>query len=152
MSRSTLITIGVIIVVVVAAVVLTTTGNDEGGDNEAATSSVGFVPSLINGVHQFDDVEEVHAIAGQADVATACHELETETNVNGNVATVSFTATADEDQMCAQVITPREFRTDFAAAEDVIIQATYNGQPVELNLQKVEGDQDINDLDAYSKG
>ncbi len=78
MSKKTLVIIGIIILAVVVIGVLMTTGERGGNDGnenteETATSSdVGFVPSLINGVHQYAEESGNHTISGQADVASAC--------------------------------------------------------------------------------
>lgn len=160
MSKSTIIGLGLVVVAVVVGGVWYTSSDEPAPENNnevegAATSSEQFAPELIDAMHQYNGEEGTHIVAGEVEVPTACHLLETDVTVDetSGDATVDFTASVeDEDQMCAQVITQQPFSVTFEASEEADIQATYNGESVELNLREVGPDEDLEDFEVYTKG
>lgn len=106
----------------------------------------------INAKHQYKN--GTHVVAGTVNMPTACYVL----NTNAVIAesypeqiTINFVATTSGD-VCAQVITGERFKVDFKAAGDASIKATWNGQPVDLNLIPASSDEDLNDFELYIKG
>lgn len=147
------------IAAVVGGVMLTTGDRASTGDNAVdgtATSSDGFAPELINAAHQYNNDEGLHIVAGETDVPTPCHLLETDVTIRESSpeqVTINFTSSVeDSDEICAQVITSRRFKATFEAGPDASLDATYNGQPVELNLQEVGPDEDLEEFEVYTKG
>lgn len=162
MSKEALIGLAsIVVIVVLGGIVLTTGGeNTSSVDNRStttdATSSADLTKNLITAKHQYNPDQSLHIIAGETDVPTPCHILNTEVNVNESQpeqANISFTANVEDgDQVCAQVITPARFKVTFQASENAEISATYNGEPVELNLLEVDPDEDLEEFQVYTKG
>lgn len=116
--------------------------------------AVGYVPDVINALHQFKN--GTHTLAGEVDVPTPCDLLETEAAVEvrepqEDRVTIQFT-TINESDTCAQVITPARFKVTFATGEKAEIVGTWNGRPVKLNFVEVGPNDDIDNFDIYFKG
>lgn len=115
----------------------------------------GYVPQIINAKHQYRD--GMHTIAGEVDLPTPCHLLETGSVVEvrepeEDFATVNFTTTGG-DEVCAQVITPARFIQSFSASDEAEIGAIWNGNPVQLNLVEAGPEEDLReDFELFIKG
>jgi hypothetical protein len=157
MSKQAWIGIGVVVVAaILGGVLLTTSDKSSSNVDGAATSSSSFSPELITAAHQYNEDEDLHIVAGETDVPTACHLLSTDVTVaesDPEQVTINFTSSLeDPEAVCAQVITGRRFKTTFQASEAAEIDATYNGQAVELNLQEVGPDENLEEFEVYTKG
>lgn len=109
---------------------------------------------IITAMHQYG--EGAHIIAGEIDLPTPCHALNVTASVNTDAdpdsVTVAFTVSADEEEFCAQVITPHRFKVEFDADQNALIQATYNGAPARLNLVEVGSEEDLENFEVFIKG
>lgn len=159
MSKQAVIGIGAVVIAAVVGTVLLTTGDRTNTNSDevggAATSSEAYAPDLINAAHQYNADEGIHIVAGETEVPTPCHILATDVELSdaSSTASLNFSTTVeDEDEMCAQVITSQRFKATFEAPEDVTIEGTFNGQPVELNLQEVGPDENLEEFEVYTKG
>lgn len=107
---------------------------------------------IITALHQYKN--GTHIIAGQADVPTPCHVLSQTVSVTGTTpkqATIAFVASTGDD-FCAQVITSSRFKMEFSAPEDVVVSATWNGSPVQLNLIPASSTDDLENFEVFIKG
>lgn len=109
---------------------------------------------IITAQHAFSDGE--HTIAGELDVPTPCHLLETETFfIEGDPRKVELrftTSVVESDEVCAQVITPARFKVTFEAPQDAAISATLDGEPVVLNLVDVPQGESLDEFEVFIKG
>lgn len=106
----------------------------------------------INAKHQYKN--GTHTVAGEVNMPTACYVLNTNSVIAESMpeqVTINFTATTGGDP-CTQVITGERFKIDFKASGDAVIKATWNGQPVDLNLVPASSDEDLNNFELYIKG
>jgi hypothetical protein len=81
-----------------------------------------------------------HTISGEIDLPTPCHEIETNLIIRKSYpeqVTIEFAISSPNDVICAQVISPHPFTVSFDAAEEALITATRNGEPIILTL--IEG-------------
>ncbi|HLP43921.1 MAG TPA: hypothetical protein VK145_01425 [Candidatus Nanoarchaeia archaeon] len=152
---------GVVIGAIVIIVILAFTAYWQFGRNQSASVLDSQQPitqeqpqdnRIITALHQYKN--GTHIIAGQADVPTPCHVLSETVSVSDATprqATIAFTTTASGD-VCAQVITSARFKTEFIAPENVIINATWNGAPVQLNLIPASAEDDLDNFDIFIKG
>src|SRR3989344_4368066 len=91
-------------------------------------------PDRITAKHQYKS--GTHIVAGVVDLPTPCYILSTSARVAESYpeqVTIDFRAETS-GEVCIQVITSERFKIDFQASEQAQIKATWNGQPVELNL------------------
>lgn len=162
MSKKNLIIVGVIVLALILLGISFSTGdrnpNSSTDSNLSgnATSSEIYAPDRIDALHQFDPIESTHILAGQVNLPTPCHILDTEIIISESYpeqVTINFqTQVEDPDQMCAQVITSKSFKVTFSASEEASISAIFNGQDVELNLREVGADENLEEFEVYTKG
>ena len=162
MDKKTLLWGGVIVVAlaIVLVLVFTTGGTDEAtnpdGDVEGSTTTTsGFVPDLVTAAHQYNSGDQLHIVAGEADVNNGCMQLSQTVDYPENAATATIELLAENptpDAMCTQAIQSQRFKATFNAPEDVGIEATYNGEPVELNLQPVPEGENLENFETSTKG
>ena len=101
----------------------------------------------ITAKHQFK--EGTHIVAGEFNLPTPCHLLKTRAVIRESTprqVVVEFNVVSQDGGLCAQVITPVQFKFIFDAAERAIITATINGDPVILNLLQIGKGEDLGDL------
>ena len=103
----------------------------------------------INTNHQYRDGE--HVFVGTITLPTPCHSFNAEAVELENETEIRIT-TDSSDEMCAQVLTDRQFRVSFQASEDQPVIATVNGELVNLNIFEVPSDQNIEDMEVFIKG
>ncbi len=106
----------------------------------------------ITAKHQWKN--GTHIVAGEVNLPTPCYVLETEARIAESMpeqVTLAFTATTGTD-VCAQVITPERFKIDFKASKDATIKATWNGEPVILNLIPAGENEDLANFELFIKG
>lgn len=164
MNRGALITTLIVIAVVIVGVVLLTTGGttETPGPNGTTTDDQQQVEDnqdqrRITAQQQFNADEGVHIVAGEMDLPTPCHVLEHDVEVQGEgenaEAVINFTTRMeDDDQACAQVITPQRFKVTFEAPENTDITATLNNEDVTLNLVPVPEGENLEEFEVFMKG
>lgn len=106
----------------------------------------------ITAKHQYKN--STHIIAGEVNLPTACYVLTTSARVAESMpeqVSIDFVSKT-QGEMCAQVITTERFKVDFKASDGAIIKATWNGQPVELNLIPAGVNEDLNNFEIFNKG
>jgi hypothetical protein len=109
---------------------------------------------VVTAMHDFAD--GVHTVAGELDVPTPCHVLNSEAVfVNGDPNAVEVrltTATEEDSEMCAQVVTAARYKVSFEAPENATITASLNGVPVQFSLVEVPEGEDLADFELFIKG
>jgi hypothetical protein len=108
----------------------------------------------VNAKHQFFAKDKTHIVAGEANSPTACDLLTTNTQtVDGNpqVVTINFTSKTGGEK-CPPQTTSNRFKVEFKADENAVIKATWNGQPVEINLIPADPNENLLNFDIFLKG
>jgi hypothetical protein len=95
-----------------------------------------------------------HVIVGEVTLPTPCDLLEVSPLVRESFPEqvelqFSITNTAE---MCAQVLTTQRFRADVSASPEATFSATYQGQPLILNLIPALPDESPDDFELFIKG
>jgi hypothetical protein len=90
-----------------------------------------------------------YTIAGEAQIPSPCHDLEVkaDTTDKDDVVINFDLIVPDEEEMCAQVVSSKEFRVTFRADEDADIRGIYTGSPVTLNLIPVESGEELGEAE-----
>ena len=120
---------------------------DGSGDVQVGTPKI-----TITAKHQYED--GTHIVAGEIEVPTPCHLLETDVVIRESFpeqVTVQFEVSTLAEA-CAQVITPARFKVEFNASENARISGTLNGKPVILNLIEVDSGEDLDEFELFIKG
>lgn len=105
---------------------------------------------IITARHQFKD--GIHTIAGSAVVPTTCHRIIATPFLLDSGATVEIQyTTLMEGPECPNQETNAPFTVTFAAVENAVIRATWNGVPVTLNLVPLGPGESLDDT-LYIKG
>lgn len=113
-------------------------------------SSSSYEITAVNTRHQYKNGK--HIYAGVIDLPTPCHTVSVEAVSTGaGKYTLKFT-TKTTDEVCAQVITPRPFRVEFAAPKNITVVATVDGKTVTLNVLEVREGEDIDKVQFNDKG
>lgn len=155
MNKTAIGTAGVIVVLLLLGWLFFWRGNVEAPSvsEETPGEQTEQEQMLITAKHQYIDGK--HIVAGEVNVPTPCHILQTDANVSTGAtpdqAIIDFTATTQADT-CAQVLTPARFKVEFDADENADIKATWNGMPARLNLIPVDSDESLVDFEIYIKG
>jgi len=105
---------------------------------------------IISARHQY--VDGIHTVAGKAQVPTPCHRLIADPFLleNNTVVEVRF-STFLEGAECPASPMDAPFRVTFEAAENVTMQATWDGAPARLNLVPLGPGETLDD-ELYFKG
>ncbi len=103
----------------------------------------------ITAKHQFKN--GTHIIAGEANSPTPCDLLSVNAVAGTNPVAINFIS-QNSGEMCAQVLTTNKFKVEFQAPENATFKATWNGQPVELNLIPAGADEDLTNFEVFIKG
>lgn len=120
--------------------------------SQLAQSVTEPVHETITAKHQYKNGG--HIVAGEVNMPTPCHILTTNVRVAESFpeqVTIDFVSTTNAE-ICAQVVTPARFRVNFKASGQAVIKATWNGEPVVLNLIQVSADENLDDFQIYMKG
>lgn len=99
---------------------------------------------VLTALHQY--VNGVHTLVGRVQTPTPCHVLNDAVIVGKSLpenVEVNFSLTTNPNAICVQTLSSAPFRIQFNALPSAIIQATWNGQPVRLNLVQVAPGQNI---------
>ncbi|NCS98615.1 hypothetical protein GW764_00330 [Candidatus Parcubacteria bacterium] len=109
--------------------------------------------TTINVKHQYND--GVHAYVGYFTTPTPCHLHEADIvypSAEGEPYLLEVTYEANPDEMCAQVITDREFEVSFEAEESIDVIASINDEVVNLNIFEVPANQSLEEFEILNKG
>jgi len=107
-------------------------------------------PSItLNTKYQFKDSK--HTFVGSIELPTPCHTISSQIVKEGEQIILDIQTKTDAE-MCAQVVTSKEFRITFDGnAEDQII-ARLDGELVNLNITEVDPSKNIDDVKIFYKG
>jgi uncharacterized protein YneF (UPF0154 family) len=107
---------------------------------------------IIDIKEQYKD--STYTFVGTIDVPTPCHSLTTSVNPisEGLYEIVITTVSPQEDIMCAQVITPKQYSVSFEAPADIEVIATIDGVLHELSRFVIPEGADISTFELYIKG
>jgi len=107
--------------------------------------------TTIDVKHQYKD--GTHVYLGTFKTPTPCHSYNAEIISEGTEKIISLSySEPTSDQICAQVITEREFMVSFDGDENESVIARLNGDLVNLNLFEVPNSQNIEDFQIFIKG
>lgn len=128
-----------------ASVIDSTNNQDSGAGTQVPHET-------ITAKHQYKN--GTHIIAGEATSPTACDILTTMATVAESAPEQVMIAFTSETvgEICAQVLTQNRFKVEFQAGAEAKIKATWNGEPVALNLIPASLDEDLNDFELFIKG
>lgn len=155
-KKTTAIIIAVIVIILIGAGFyfsskksgIQTTTEDQIPLKDGSSSS--YEITAINARHQYKNGK--HIYAGVIDLPTPCHTVSVTAVPSGTGKyTLQFT-TSTTDEVCAQVITPRPFRVEFAAPKNITVDATLDGKLVTLNVLEVKEGEDIDKVNFNDKG
>ena len=154
MTNKTWITIVVIIIVVLGGVAIynftrtpdvdVQSNRDQALREEAERSDV-----TVTAKHQYKD--GTHTYLGSFDIPSPCHAYNAEV-VDHEDSTEIALSYSETDEVCAQVITEREFKVSFEAPEEEPVYMTLNGEVVDINQFDVPADANIDEIDIFNKG
>ena len=95
-----------------------------------------------------------HVIVGEVVTPTPCDLIEVAPQVRESYpeqVELQFTV-INNDDMCAQVLTTQRFRADVTASAKATFTATYQGQPLILNLVPADPSESPDDFELFIKG
>lgn len=106
----------------------------------------------INTKHQYKD--GIHTYIGTFETPNACNNYNAEIKDGENSEKIIEITYSDSGEICAQVITERNFRVSFEGSEEESqnVIATINGELVNLNIFEVPENQNIDDFEIFIKG
>lgn len=95
-----------------------------------------------------------HIVAGEVPLPTPCDLLETTAiaSADKKSVVVQFVSSVKTGEVCAQTITPARFKVSVSADKSAKITATFNGQPVTLNLIEAGLNDNLDNFELYIKG
>lgn len=119
---------------------------------EGGAESVNAPRRVITAKHAYKN--GAHIIAGELELPTPCHVLDTSASASADMKKVfvEFSAAQKAGEVCAQVITPARFKVNIVADKDAQFSATYNGEVVTLNLIEAGPNEDLDKFELYIKG
>lgn len=116
--------------------------------NEGGTGK--YEITSINAKHQYKNGK--HIYTGVINLPSPCHTVEVKAvPMGGNKYTLEFT-TKTTDEACAQVITQKTWRVEFAAPKNITVDATLDGRNITINVFEVKEGQDIDTVEFNEKG
>lgn len=117
-----------------------------------ATTTNPYGITRIDGKHFF--IDGVHTIVGELALPTPCDLLTTEARVAESYpeqVTFAFSV-VNTTEVCAQVMTVQRFKIEAQASDQANLQATFMGEPVELNLVEAAAGETPADFELFIKG
>ena len=95
-----------------------------------------------------------HIIAGEVPLPTPCDILEASAIASADKKSVivQLLSSVKTGEVCAQVITPARFKVTITADKNAKFSATFNGQPVTLNLIEAGPNENLDNFELYIKG
>jgi len=117
--------------------------------DEAITDQVQRPEITLNTKHQFKDGQ--HIFVGLVELPNPCYKVTTEAikDQNETVLNINYASTSE---VCAEVVTSKEFRISFEGKADETIIAKLNGELVNLNIFEIPLDKNIDEVKVYNKG
>lgn len=107
----------------------------------------------VDAKHFFSD--GTHTLAGEIMMPTPCDLLDANAVVRESSpeqVTLILDVINNSEEMCAQVMTAQRFKVSFVASEEAVIDATFRGEPVTLNLIEAGPNEDPDDFELFIKG
>ena len=107
---------------------------------------------VITAKHAFKSGK--HTVAGEIEVPTPCHVLDAQAtpSADGKKIFLELASSVKTGEMCAQVITAARFKVTAIGVSDAVWSATYNGEPVRLNLIEAGPNENLDNFDLFIKG
>lgn len=154
MNKKTSLWIAIIIILILIGVAIYSSQKakkiDYSSERNKAIEEVVQRPAItLNAKHQYRDGE--HTFLGTLELPSPCHTYNAEVIPGEELTEIALTYEAS-NQLCAQVITERQFRVSFSAEEEVDVIATLNGETVNLNIFDVGPDEDLSEVEIFIKG
>jgi len=117
--------------------------------NQAITDQVQRPSITINAKHQFKDGQ--HLFVGLVELPNPCYKITTEVekSTNETILNINYASTSE---ICAEVITEKEFRISFEGKIDENVIAKLNGEIVNLNIFEVDPNKNIDEIKIFNKG
>ncbi len=103
--------------------------------------------------HQYKDNK--HIFVGDLQLPTPCHEFEVkiEDTNDPNIKNINFfTKQNNEQETCAQIVTPKAFRIEYTGPENLEFKAFIDKIPRRLNIFNLAPDVDIDEFELFIKG
>jgi cbb3-type cytochrome oxidase subunit 3 len=117
--------------------------------DQAITNEIQRPSITLNAKHQFKNGR--HVFVGSVELPNPCNKITTDVIKESNETVISVDYVSNE-QICAEVITEKEFRISFEGTADETIIAKLNGELVNLNLFEIPLDKNIDEVEIYNKG
>lgn len=95
-----------------------------------------------------------YTFAGMIDLPTPCHSFNTKTNKisNSKYKIQIDTVSPKEGVVCTQVITPKSYKVNFEAPNDITVTVVINGVEYETNRFQIPNNQNIDSFILEVKG
>lgn len=95
-----------------------------------------------------------YTFAGEIDLPTPCHKIETKVNKISDVMYEIEVNTIEPspDQGCVQVITPQKYKVSFEGPESVLVYAKIDDRVYELNRFVIPEGENIDTFELFIKG
>ncbi len=120
---------------------------------EAPTEEEGGLVTQIDAKHFFSD--GTHTLAGEVLMPTPCDLLDANAIVRESdpeQVTLALNIINNSEDVCAQVVTPQRFKVSFEASEGAVMDATFQGKEVRLNLREAGPNENPDDFELFIKG
>lgn len=98
--------------------------------------------------------DSIYTFAGVLDLPTPCHSFSIETNKisDSKYQIVLNTINPKEDIVCAQVVTPKPYKTSFRAPENIEVTVLIDGVEYQTNRFVIPSNEDIDTFKLEIKG
>lgn len=117
--------------------------------NETINDQIQRPEITLNAKHQFKDGQ--HVFVGLVELPNPCYKISTEAikEQDDTALNIKYASTSE---VCAEIVTAKEFSVSFPGTVDEIIIAKLNGELVNLNIFEIPIDKNIDDVKVYNKG
>ena len=141
---------GIIVVLLVLGYALYQNSNRGVAEpSTSATSTSEALPLNLNAKHLYKD--GVHRFRGVVTTPTPCYNVTAEVIVPADIGTldnpnpyvIAITTTERVGEVCAQVLTDKDFEVSVKAGFDIPWNVTLNGQEERLNIIEVDREEDL---------
>ena len=125
---------------------------DAATQTDATTSTSPYGITRIEAKHFF--IDGVHTIVGELAMPTPCDLLKTDATVAESMpeqVTFNFTVVNTSDS-CVQTVTTQRFKASATASAAALLNATFMGQRVELNLIEAAPGETPDQFELFIKG
>ncbi len=120
--------------------------------NSSSTPLSTPLDQRVNAKHYY--IDGTHSFAGIVSLPTPCDLLEATARVAESFPEqiiIDFTTT-NNSESCIQVVSEQRFLVSAQASSEARISATWNGQPIELNLTPAAPGERPEDFEVFVKG